>query len=179
MKKIIFACICGLAVLAAGCKGEQTTEESIEGSITPDGLKGEIMQIQDSLRKSMPEVPKDLYDLAISKNMQYFDHFPEDDFSAECLDRVQGYYNQLQKLNKAVIITDTLLARFPDYKGKKELMYNRAVNLDLIRDTARARAAYQDYLKTFPNLSPAEREDIEELIKLVPYSIEERIKMNN
>jgi tetratricopeptide (TPR) repeat protein len=179
MKNYLLILLCGLTTLAVSCTSETAQEDAVETGVTPDGLKGEILQIQDSLRKSMPEVPKDLYDLAISKNMQYFDHFPEDDFSAECLDRVQGYYNQLQKLNKAVIITDTLLARFPDYKGKKELMYNRAVNLDLIRDTARARAAYQDYLKSFPNLSPAEREDIEELIKLVPYSIEERIKMNN
>jgi tetratricopeptide (TPR) repeat protein len=179
MKNYLIILLCGLTTLAVSCKGETPQDDNVESSVTADGLKGEILQIQDSLRKSMPEVPKDLYDLAISKNMQYFDHFPEDDFSAECLDRVQGYYNQLQNLNKAVIITDTLLARFPDYKGKKELMYNRAVNLDLIRDTARARAAYQDYLKSFPNLSQAEREEIKELIKLVPYSIEERIKMNN
>lgn len=179
MRKFLFLFLCGLTVTVVSCKGDTAADETSESGVTADGLKGEILSIQDSLRNAMPEVPKDLYELAISKNMQFFDHFPEDEFSAACLDRVQGYYNQLQKLNKAVIITDTLLARFPDYKGKKELMYNRAVNLDLIRDTARARAAYQDYLKSFPNLSQAEREDIEELIKLVPYSMDERIKMNN
>lgn len=164
----------------AACTSEvQTEDASADGLVSKEDLRKEIEQIEDSLFKVIPDVPKDLYNLAISRNLQYFDHHPTDEYSAECLDRVQGYFSQLQKLNKAVIYTDTLLARFPDYKNKKFLMYSRATSLDMLRDTARARQAYVEYLNTFPNLSTEEREEIEELIELVPYSFEERILMMN
>lgn len=179
MNKVLFFLVTFSLVLAS-CSGEssQETEEN-EKDMTKESLRAEIESIEDSLVAAIPQVPKDLYDLAISRNLQYFDHFPEDEYSAACLDRVQGYYSQLQRLKQAVAYTDILLENFPDYKNKKFLMYNRATSLDMLRDTARARKAYVEYLETFPNLSKDEKEEIEELIKLVPYSIEERILMYN
>lgn len=182
MKRIGFLLMASTLLVACSGTDENSTETTgatTDATVSREGLQTEIKNLEDSLFKVIPEVPKDLYDLAISKNLQYVDHFPEDAYSAECLDRVQGYFSQLQKYKKAVIYTDTLLSRFPEYKNKKFLMYNRATSLDLLRDTARARQAYVEYLETFPNLPDAEREEIEELIKLVPYSFEERIEMMN
>jgi hypothetical protein len=58
-------------------------------------------------------------------------------------------------------------------------MFNKATHHDFLRDTTEARKAYEAYLQAFPNLSKEEKEEIQELIELVPYSIEERILMNS
>jgi tetratricopeptide (TPR) repeat protein len=176
-KTIVFFAL--IAFAFSSCQGDGKEGSETETGVNKDALKVEIKAIEDSLFSVIPDVPKDLYDLAISRNLQYFDHFPEDEFSAECLDRVQGYFSQLQRLKLSILYTDTLLSRFPNYQNKQFLMYNRATTLDFIRDTVRAKIAYEEYLKTFPDLPKEEREEIEELIKLVPYSFEERILMMN
>ena len=178
MNKILVTLL-SLCVLVVSCTNNASDETDATTEVTKTSLKNEIQQIEDSLFASIPQVPKDLYDRAISKNLQYVDHYPTDEYSAECLDRVQGYFTQLQRLKQAVAYTDILLENFPNYKNKKFLMYNRATSLDMLRDTMRARIAYKEYLDTFKDLSDEERIEIEELIELVPYSFEERILMMN
>jgi tetratricopeptide (TPR) repeat protein len=177
MKNLFIFALSGMLVLMA-CKSEpQSGEENNEFDERIE--LSQLDSIRAELQKAIPNVPVDLYKKAIAMHLQFAEHNPNDDFAPVALDYAQGYYEQIQDLRSSINVINRLLKTYPDYKGKKMLMFNKATHHDFLRDIPEAKQAYEDYLKEFPNLSQEEREEIEELIQLVPYSLEERIKMQS
>jgi tetratricopeptide (TPR) repeat protein len=177
-KKLLFLFTLALTSLVA-CKSENTTDSSESDAYNEKIELTHLDSIRSELQKAMPDVPKELYRKAIAMHLQYAESHSKDDFAPVALDYAQGYYEQLQDYRSSLMIINKILNEYPNYKGKKMLMFIKATHHDFLRDTMEARIAYQDYLKAFPNLPKKEKEEIEELIRMVPLSIEERIKMNS
>jgi len=167
------------SVLMLSCQSNSDQTEAEENPFNERVELTQLDSIRNELKKAMPEVPKDLYRKAIAMHLQFVEYNPKDEFAPVALDYVQGYYEQIQDLRSSILYINRILAEYPDYKGKQMLMYNKATHHDFLRDTTEAKVAYEDYLKSFPALSADEKSEIKELIRLVPYSIEERIKMNS
>jgi len=178
MKKIIYLFM-GVILMATACKSEVNNAETLEESFDERVELGQLDSIRAELQKAMPNVPIDLYKKAIAMHLQFVEYNPEDDFAPVALDYAQGFSEQIQDLRSSISIINRILKEYPDFKGKQMLMYIKATHHDFLRDTTEARMAYEDYLKEFPKLSKEERAEVEELIILVPLSMEERIKLNS
>ena len=165
------------SLIFSSCQSEAPDETQPKENPFDERIElSQLDSIRNELKNAMPAVPKDLYKKAIAMHMQFAEHHKDDDFAPTALDYAQGYYEQIQDLRSSIMVIDQILKDYPDYKGKQMLMYNKATHHDFLRDTTEARKAYQDYLIAFPKLSADEKAEIEELIKLVPLSIEERIE---
>lgn len=167
------------AILLVGCESKTEENTEVENEFNERIELSQLDSIRNELLKAMPAVPRDLYRKAIAMHLQFVDAYPQDEFAPVALDYAQGYSEQIQDLRSSIMYINRILADYPDYKGKQMLMYNKATHHDFLRDTTEARMAYEEYLKSFPNISAEEKEEIQELIELVPYSLEERIKMNS
>lgn len=177
-KKALFLYAIALFSIVA-CKSENTSDSSETDTYNEKIELAQLDSIRAELQKAMPAIPKELYRKAIAMHLQFAELHSTDDFAPVALDYAQGYYEQIQDYRSSIMIINRILNDYPNYKGKQMLMFNKATHHDFLRDTMEARIAYQDYLKAFPNLSKTEKEEIEELIQLVPFTIEERIKMNS
>ncbi len=178
MKKVIVVLFLG-ALAFASCKSEPKTDTENTESFDERIEIGQLDSIRTELQKAMPNVPIDLYKKAIAMHLQFVEYNADDEFAPVALDYAQGYAEQIQDLRTSINIINRILKEYPDYKGKKMLMYNKATHHDFLGDVNEAIAAYKDYLEAFPNLSADEKAEIEELIELAPLSFEERIALQS
>jgi len=178
MKRIIFILIVGSITFMA-CKSEPKTDTENTVSFDERIEITQLDSIRAELQKAIPNVPIDLYKKAIAMHLQFVEYNADDKFAPVALDYAQGYAEQIQDLRTSITIINRILKEYPDYKGKKMLMYNKATHHDFLGDVNEAIAAYKEYLAAFPNLSADEKAEIEELIELAPLSFEERIELQN
>lgn len=175
MKKLIFVFLLGLVFFSA-CNSESKTDT--EANEFDEHIElSQLDSIRAELQKAIPNVPIDVYRKAIAMHLQFVEHNADDEFAPVALDYAQGYAEQIQDLRTSISIINRILAEYPDYKGKQMLMYSKATHHDFLRDVDEAIASYEAYLKAFPNLSQAEKDEIQELIRLAPFSLDERIRM--
>jgi tetratricopeptide (TPR) repeat protein len=175
MNKLTFVFLMGLVFFSA-CKSDSKNGEDVNEFDERIELS-QLDSIRAELQRAMPNVPINSYKKAIAMHLQFVEYNAEDAFAPVALDYAQGYAEQIQDLRTSISIINRILAEYPDYKGKQMLMYNKATHHDFLRDVEEAIAAYEAYLKEFPNLSEAEKAEILDLIRLAPYTLEERIKM--
>lgn len=176
MKRIIFILVVGSITFMA-CKSEPKTDTENTESFDERIEITQLDSIRAELQKAIPNVPIDLYKKAIAMHLQFVEYNADDKFAPVALDYAQGYAEQIQDLRTSINIINRILKEYPDYKGKKMLMYNKATHHDFLRDVNEAIESYEAYLKAFPNISADERAEIESMIRLAPYTLEERIKM--
>ncbi len=177
-----------LSVLIIGlvsCAGTKT--ENADGSPTIEKLKSDIQLIDDSLKvyyqqvmnNQIESVPNDAIQKTIDAHLTFYHYYPKDEFSAECLDKVHQLYLQQKLYVKSVEIADTLLIEFPNYKGKKDVLYSIATTYDfMLNDIAKAREYYEKLLE-IPKLDKETRENISSRVKLMGMSLEEMIEFQN
>jgi tetratricopeptide (TPR) repeat protein len=177
MNKLTFVFLMGLVFFSA-CKSDSKNGEDVNEFDERIELS-QLDSIRAELQRAMPNVPINSYKKAIAMHLQFVEYNAEDAFAPVALDYAQGYAEQIQDLRTSISIINRILAEYPDYKGKQMLMYNKATHHDFLRDVEEAIAAYEAYLKEFPNLSKTEKAEIQDLIRLAPYTLEERIKMQS
>mgnify|MGYP002622165445 CR=1 FL=1 len=168
-----------LSLFTFSCQSEANEVQEEEQDFNERIELSQLDSIRTVLNDAMPAVPVDLFRKAIAMHLQFAEHNPDHEFAPVALDYAQGFYEQIQDFRSSLMVINRILNDYPNYKGKQLLMYNKATHHDFLRDTTEARQSYEAYLKEFPNLSADDKEEIEELIRLVPYSIEERIKMQS
>lgn len=178
MKKLAFVFFLG-ALAFASCNTEPKTDAENTESFDERIELSQLDSIRTELQKAIPNVPIELYKKAIAMHLQFVEYNADDKFAPVALDYAQGYAEQIQDLRTSINIINRILKEYPDYEGKKMLMYSKATHHDFLRDVNEAIEAYKAYLKEFPNLSADEKAEIEELIRLAPYSLEERIMMQS
>lgn len=180
MKHLIYLLAISLAAMSNSACENKKNEDTNESDAYNEKIElSQLDSIRNELQKAIPNVPVELYRKAIAMHLQFVEYNKEDPFAPVALDYAQGYAEQLQDLRSSIMYIDRILEEYPDYKGRQMLMFNKATHHDFLRDTLEARLAYEAYLSTFPKISKEEKEEIQELIKLVPFSFEERILMNS
>lgn len=181
-KFIVFSVV---LVGLASCAGTKT--ENADGTPTIEKLKYDIQVIDDSLKhyyqqvmnNQIESVPNDAIQKTIDAHLTFYHYYPKDEFSAECLDKVHQLYIQQKLYVKSVEIADTLLAEFPKYKGKKDILYSIATTYDfMLNDTVNAKKYYEKML-AIPKLDKETRENIAARINLIGMSLDEMIEFQN
>jgi hypothetical protein len=180
-----FIVVSVFAVIMASCAGTKT--ENSDGTPTVEKLKSDIQMIDDSLKiyyqqvmnNQIESVPNDAIQKTIDAQLTFYHYYPKDEFSAECLDKVHQLYIQQKLYVKSVEIADTLLAKFPKYKGKKDVLYSVATTYDFMLNDAVNAKKYYEKILAMPKIDKETKENISTRIKLMGMSLDEMIEFQN
>jgi hypothetical protein len=165
------------ACTSSGAKEDTTSDNDQENSTKIELSDLEAVRLE--MEAAMPNISRDLYKRALSLHLAFADQNPEHKDHLEILNHALGMCDQLQDFRLSNRIIDDITKAYPKVENRKQLLMVKASNCDMLRDTVQARAVLEEYLKAFSDLSKEEQVYIEEWMKMLPYSIEERILMNN
>ena len=117
------------------------------------------------------EKEKDIED-AITRFQDFAALFPEDPKAPDYLLRASDLALISDQPQKSVKLLNRIINDYPDYPKMEDVKYNRASHLDFeLRDTTKAKEAYQEFIDTYPN-SPLIN-DCKSRIENIQYSLEE------
>lgn len=178
-----FALFALVGILLFSCSNEETKKTS--NVPTKEYLKGEINKMNDSLQimyKKMMEEPGYKFPyLAINEavyyHLQYYKFYPKDNYSAECLDKVQQLYLQKKAYELSLKYTDTLLLKYPNYKGRPNLLLNAGSTGEILQDTSIIRKYYTQLLTENPKLNPETKQMVTFRLKHLDLTFDQLIDL--
>jgi hypothetical protein len=167
-------------VLMNSCGTSDKDEEGKEGRVE---LKNKIKEMEDSIRDLQANLPqtKTIPNLThfelINRLLDYYHAYPEDDYAAECLDKVHMKYSGMNILTRAVQYADTLLEKYPNYINRAMVLESQGSSYDIMvpRDTAKIRYYYTKLLKENPKMDREKREGIKFRLRHLDKTFEEFI----
>ena len=176
----MFVFALGLSLMYACGEGLKEDEEGKVGRVE---LKSRIKEMEDSIRDLQANLPqtKTIPNLThfelINRLLDYYHAYPEDDYAAECLDKVHMKYAGLNILTRAVQYADTLLQKYPNYINRAMVLESQGSSYEFIepRDTAKIRYYYTKLLKENPKMDREKREGLKLRLRHLDLTFEEFI----
>jgi hypothetical protein len=149
--------------------GNKSANSVIEGN-TPEEMKVFLKSMDDSLTtefKSAMSSNEMVSEVRVMKTIQAYTRFylkyPKDKYAPFCMDKVQGLYLQINNLRQSVIVSDSLIQKYPEYENRFAILESQGSNYDVfeeIRDTAKVRKYFTLFLKENKGVDAEKRKDI-------------------
>lgn len=174
MKKVVYLLMAGTLALAS-CGGEEEvvydeTQDDAKVEVDYDEYSAELDELEAKIAKDPSN--EDLLKEATTKFQDFAGFFPDDPKAPDYLLKASDFSLTLLFPEKSVKILDRIINDYPDYDKMEDVLYIRADHLDWeLRDTTRAKEAYQTYIDRYPNSQRAK--DAELRIKYIALSFEE------
>jgi len=176
----MFVFALGLSLMYA-CGGGLNEDE--EGKVGRVELKSRIKEMEDSISdlqanlSQTKTIPNLTHFELINRLLDYYHAYPEDDYAAECLDKVHMKYAGLNILTRAVQYADTLLEKYPNYINRAMVLESQGSSYEYIqpRDTSKIRYYYTKLLKENPKMDREKREGIKLRLRHLDLTFEEFI----
>lgn len=169
-KKNVSIILIGFVLLIAAACGDSSKDKKAEKP-TLEELKKAITHMHDSildLQKSNKKVESLHRIELINRLLAVYRNYPENDFSAECLDKVHMLYAAMEAPEYSAAYADTILEKFPKYKNRALILESQGANYDVFitpRDSSKVRKYYSMLLKEFPNLDKEKKDGIIKRLK--------------
>ena len=189
INKVLF--LFALLLLFSSCKnGTSEKEDALKhrgAGVSRNELKASIKQMEDSITGLLEDknrkklIPSLTYIELINRLKSYYQRFPNDPYSAECLFKIHIKYMDLNALENSVAYGDTLLANFPNFQNRDFLLESMGSAYDSgiePRDTAMVRRYYTLLLKE-PTLAPETREGIIMRLKYIKMNFFEYVNFQS
>jgi hypothetical protein len=189
INKVLF--LFALLLLFSSCKnGASEKEDALKNrgvGLSRNELKYSIKQMEDSITGLLQNkdrnklIPSLTYIELINRLKSYYQRFPNDPYSAECLVKIHIKYMDLNALENSVAYGDTLLANFPNFQNRDFLLESMGSAYDSgiePRDTAMVRRYYTLLLKE-PTLAPETREGIIMRLKYIKMNFFEYVNFQS
>lgn len=159
------------------------SDNSNGGATKPskETLKKSISSLEDSLSKMQKKGEKieNLYRIElINRLLAFYRNYPKDDFSAQCLDKTQMIYSNLEAPEYAIAYCDTLIELYPKYENRALILESQGANYDVFvtpRDSAMVRKYYTMLLNEYPEIEKDKREGILKRLKNNHLSFDEYV----
>ncbi len=174
--------VVGLLLILTGFSlyscGDGTSNKEVK-PLTREELKEAIVEMEDSLKVLQQKGQKieSLHRIElINRLLAYYRGYPEDEYSAVCLDKTQMIYSTLEAPEYAVAYCDTLLEKYPKYKNRALVLESQGANYDVFvtpRDSAMVRKYYTMLLEEFPKLSDEKKRGIRKRLQHNDLTFEE------
>ncbi|MBD3636440.1 MAG: tetratricopeptide repeat protein [Crocinitomicaceae bacterium] len=169
-----------LTLLLFSCGGDEEVvyDEQEKAADVPTADYDEISAELDSMELALAKNPKDqeLMKKTITRMQDFVHFFPEDPKSPNYLFKASDFSLQVNAPAKSVKLLDRIIAEYPDYNRMIDVEYNKASHLDWeLRDTTRAKEAYQTFIDKYPNDNRAQDAAIR--IKYIRYGWDEYTNM--
>jgi hypothetical protein len=166
MRSIYALCIVlSFALFVESCGGPSKTDKKTELKTSIKQMEDSIMAIQkDPIQAA--KMPSLTNIELINRLLAYYQAYPKDSFSADCLFKVHIKYSDLQAYENSVAYGDTLLQMFPNYANKDFLLESLASTYDVLiepRDSEKVKFYYELLLKE--KIKATKRKDIENRLK--------------
>ena len=164
-------------VIVVGCGSSSKEMEELRTKITDMEAKIKDQSLtMDAGEKSDPDKEKELIDLL--KN--YYQTYPEDKFSADCLAKLHMIYSGKRMYSTAAKYGDTLINNHTDYINRSIILESMASTYDIFiqpRDSAKVRYYNELILTEDKELSKEKRAEIEFRLKHNDLTIEELFEL--
>lgn len=180
VKSLLYVGLLALAIYSCGNDeseaGAKPTKEELLSNIKvmEDSLKG----LQANLNKTK-QIPNLTHFELINRLLDYYHNYPEDPYSAECLDKVHMKYSGLGIHLRAAQYADTLLIKYPKYVNRAMVLESQASTYDVFiepRDKSKVKYYYGLLLKENPNLDKEKREGIEDRLRHIDLTFDQYIE---
>lgn len=184
MKKILALTV--LSFFLTKCAAGENKPQAAAGGPSKKEIKENIRLLDDSLKTMYQEimqnpdkqVPSDMINRAIDLKMEFYNSFPEDAFAAECLDKVQQLHLQEKSYAKSVEAGDLLIAKYPRYKQRAQVLMSVASTYDyMLKNIPMATKYYQMLLDEYPKMNPETREMIAFRMEHIDLTFEEMVEL--
>jgi hypothetical protein len=157
--------VLSFALFVESCGGPAKTDKKTELKTSIKQMEDSIMAIQkDPIQAA--KMPSLTNIELINRLLAYYQAYPEDSFSADCLFKVHIKYSDLQAYEQSVAYGDTLIQLFPNYANKDFLLESLASTYDVLiepRDAEKVKYYYELLLKE--KIKATKRKDIENRLK--------------
>ena len=157
--------VLSFALFVESCGGPAKTDKKTELKTSIKQMEDSIMAIQkDPIQAA--KMPSLTNIELINRLLAYYQAYPKDSFSADCLFKVHIKYSDLQAYENSVAYGDTLLQLFPNYANKDFLLESLASTYDVLiepRDSEKVKFYYELLLKE--KIKATKRKDIENRLK--------------
>jgi hypothetical protein len=178
-KYLIFFSVVSLIVACSESKENETTttKESLKAQIQEmdDSLKVWYKLVMDGKESSVPSLA--IYE-TVNRHLAYYRAFPEDEFSATCLDKAHQLYMQEKAYDLSIAYADTLLLKYPKYPNKAEVLLSVGSTYDVVlNDTSKVRVYYTRLLKEHPSMDKDVRNQVSFRLKHLNKTFDEMVEM--
>lgn len=120
-------------------------------------------------------------DTLMTALLEYYHTYPKDKYSAECVTKVHMLHSALGNVEKAVAYGDTLLAEFPKYKNRSQVIESQIQAYEMLikpRNVEKIKEYLNLWLSENKNAPKQKIEDMEYHLRFVDMSLEQRMMMN-
>lgn len=170
-------CLFALLLLLSSCNdGTSEKDDALKnrgGAVSRNELKESIEQMEDSItgllqskdRKKL--IPSLTYIELINRLKSYYNRFPNDPYSSQCLFNIHIQYSYLNANELAIAYGDTLLSKFPNFPNRDLLLESMATTYDIYivpRDTSKVRK-YYTLLLDLKGITSQKQKDTQERLK--------------
>jgi hypothetical protein len=175
INKVLF--LFALLLLFSSCKnGASEKEDALKNGgvgLSRNELKSSIKQMEDSITGLLQNkdrnklIPSLTYIELINRLKSYYQRFPNDPYSSQCLFNIHIQYSSLNANELAIAYGDTLLSKFPNFPNSDLLLESMATTYDIYivpRDTTNVRK-YYTLLLNQKGISSQKRKDTQERLK--------------
>ena len=153
INKVLF--LFAFLLLLASCKNQTATKKTVSSKkntpLSRNELVASVKQMEDSIMSlvNSPKPNAKILSLSnvelINRLVSFYQAFPKDPYSAECLFKIHEKYSELQAHKKALDYGDTLLVNFSNYPNREFLLESMCAIYDVEiapRDTTSLRKYY-------------------------------------
>jgi len=168
MKRVVFSSILFFLFLVQlqSCGSDNSSKMP-----TRESLKARIKEMEDSLKglqsdlNQTKQIPNLTNFELINRLLDYYHAYPNDEYSAECLDKVHMKYSGMNISERAVMYADILLEKYPNYVNRALVIESQIGSYDVSiqpRDTAKVRYYYNLLLKENPKMPKEKKLEIQD-----------------
>jgi len=144
------AMIVGLVIGLSGCGGGVKT-----GNLSREACLDSIKTVEAKL-KTIQTPDAFVYNHAIATYMNFANNFPNDSMAPSCLFDAANISMSLTQYQRALNLYDTITIKYPTFKRTADCIFIRGfIYDDKLKDTAKARAMYQEVINKYPHDSIA------------------------
>lgn len=170
-------CLFALLLLFSSCKnGTSEKEDALKNrgvGVSRNELKASIKEMEDSITVLLQDknrkklIPSLTYIELINRLTNYYQRFPNDPYSSQCLFNIHIQYSSLNANELAIAYGDTLLSKFPNFPNSDLLLESMATTYDIYivpRDTSKVRK-YYTLLLNLKGITSQKRKDTQDRLK--------------
>ena len=178
MKNLLWIPVAMLLSTGAGCGSDETPTgegENNNGLTILDTNKflKDLKNLETKIDANLASPDPALLKEAVTSFQDFAGIFPGDPKAPDYLLKASDYALSTKQPEKSVKILDRIMKEYPDYTKMEDVMFSRASHLDFeLRDTTRAKEAYQEFIKKFPG-STNKVLDAQFRIETISFTIEE------
>lgn len=168
-------------LLFVACSGNKDQVEGAEVK-SLDVMKTELKNFEDSLKLKKGIASDSVAVVYAEKCLRIAEVYPKSEEAPACIDKAHVVLASVGLHRRSVIIADSLVTKYPQYKNKLMVLESLASSYDIFiqpRDKNQVKKYYELMLSEFPDMPKEQKEQIEKRLKFVDLSFEEYIMQQN